>query len=77
MRLNTNKGVLHMKKIKNLLSRFLDPIIALATLSNVCTILVLLGLLSTSKLDTVTKIGTLVVASLIQLGVMKQPNNTK
>jgi ACR3 family arsenite efflux pump ArsB len=63
--------------IKDYFKRLLDPVIALATLSNVCTILVILGLVGDAMVNNITKIGTIVIATLIQLGVMKQPDTTK
>jgi hypothetical protein len=63
--------------LKEYLKRLLDPVIALATLSNVLAILALTGVIGTAQVDMTTKIGTIVIATLIQLGVMKQPKNTQ
>lgn len=63
--------------MKEYLKRLLDPVIALATLSNILAILALTGVIGTAQVDMTTKIGTIAIATLIQLGVMKQPKNTQ
>ena len=63
--------------IKDIFKRLLDPVIALATLGNICIILMLFGVIGTEETNTITKVGTTVVAILIQLGIMKQPSNLK
>lgn len=61
------------KEILQILHRMLDPVIAIATLGNVVAILVLLEILNKSQADTVSKVGTLVITILIQIGIMKTP----
>jgi hypothetical protein len=62
--------------LKEYLKRLLDPVIALATLSNILAILAITGVIGTAQVDMTTRIGTIAIATLIQLGVMKQPKNT-
>jgi hypothetical protein len=59
------------------LKRLLDPVIATSTIANICAILVLVGVIGTVESDMTTKITTIVIATLIQLGIMKQPSNTQ
>jgi hypothetical protein len=63
--------------LKEYLKRLLDPVIALATLSNILAILAITGVIGTAQVDMTTRIGTIAIATLIQLGVMKQPKNTQ
>lgn len=65
--------------MKNILKRLSDPVILGATLLNVFQILALFGV---NKIfgynpDIYMKSLDLVIASLIQWGIMKQPNATK
>ena len=61
----------------NYLKRLLDPVIATGTVANILGILVILGVIGDVDVNNVTQIFTLLMSILVQLGIMKQPNETK
>lgn len=65
--------------MKEILKRLKDPTILAATIANIVLILELCGVFTFFDIDTniVTKIVTLLISILLQVGILKQPNSTK
>lgn|GEM_PF-3912659 len=55
------------------LKRLSNKIILLSTIGNIITILTLLGVIDAVKADTITKVAGLVVLSLVQIGILTNP----
>ena len=60
-----------------ILKRFLDVKILLATIANILTILFVLKVVNQDQIEIINTIVTLVVSTLTQIGILTQPNSTK
>lgn len=59
------------------LKRLLDPTIAMSTITNLLSIFLIVGVMNDGQVTSVKSIAGLIFATLIQIGIMKQPNTTK
>jgi hypothetical protein len=61
--------------MNKILSRLKNKLVILSTIANIITILTLLGVIDVIKADTITKVAGLVVITLVQMGILNNPDN--
>jgi hypothetical protein len=60
--------------MNKILSRLKNKLVILSTIANIITILTLLGVIDTIKADMWTKIAGLIVVTLVQVGILNNPD---
>jgi uncharacterized membrane protein len=60
--------------MNKILTRLKNKVVILSTIGNIITILTLLGVIDVIKADTATKIAGLIVISLVQIGILNNPD---
>jgi uncharacterized membrane protein len=60
--------------MNKILTRLKNKVVILSTIGNIITILTLLGVIDVIKADTATKVAGLIVITLVQIGILNNPD---